>query len=172
MIRRNGRLLAAGLMLALLFSGTTHAAGRDDVIRLSEPVETTAEYETFGAPLDYSIDKVSLQDIATDGDAYADQTVRVETRVSKVCKKKGCFFIAQQGNFVVRVSFKDYSFFVPTDISGKRVMLVGQVVGTDLTLEKAQHLAEDLGESEPPVAPGREYTIVASSVRVPLAAPE
>ena len=157
---------------ALLVTATSLAAGRDDVIRLSEPVETTPEYETFGAPLDFSVGKVSLKDIATNGDSFADQTIRVETRVSKVCKKKGCFFIAQQGNFVVRVSFLDYSFFVPTDISGKKVMLVGEVVAKDLTPEKAQHLAEDLGESETTVAPGREYTIVASSVRVPVAAPE
>ena len=156
------------MTLALLITGTSLAAGRDDVIRLSEPVETTPEYETFGAPLDFSVGKVSLKDIATDGDSYTDKTVRVETRVSKVCKKKGCFFIAQQGNFVVRVSFKDYGFFVPTDISGKRVMLVGEVVASEITPEKAKHLAEDLGESEESIEPGREYTIVASSVRVPL----
>ena len=116
----------------------------------------------------FSVAKVALKDIAVDGDRYIDKAVRVETRVSKVCKKKGCFFIAQQGNSVVRVSFKDYGFFVPTDITGKQVMLVGQVVANELTPEKAKHLAEDLGESEESVEPGREYTIVASSVRVPL----
>ncbi len=57
---------------------------------------------------------------------------------------------------------------MPTDISGKRVMLVGQVVVNELSAEKAQHLAEDLGERAESVAPGKEYTIVASSVRVPL----
>ncbi|MDJ0748424.1 MAG: DUF4920 domain-containing protein [Woeseiaceae bacterium] len=160
--------LVAAFMLSLLVAGTSFAAGREDVVRLSEPVEATPEYETFGAPMDFSVAKVALKDIAVDGDRYIDKAVRVETRVSKVCKKKGCFFIAQQGNSVVRVSFKDYGFFVPTDITGKQVMLVGQVVANELTPEKAKHLAEDLGESEESVEPGREYTIVASSVRVPL----
>ncbi len=164
----SGMNLVAAFMLSLLVAGTSFAAGREDVVRLSEPVEATPEYETFGAPMDFSVAKVALKDIAVDGDRYIDTAVRVETRVSKVCRKKGCFFIAQQGNSVVRVSFKDYSFFVPTDISGKRVMLVGQVVANELTPEKAKHLAEDLGESEESVEPGREYTIVASSVRVPL----
>lgn len=164
--------LVAGVMVALLVTGTSLAAGREAVIRLSEPVESTPEYETFGAPMDFSVTRVTLQDIAVDGDRYADKTVRVETRVSKVCQKKGCFFIAQQGNSVVRVSFKDYSFFVPTDIGGKRVMLVGEVVANELSPEKAKHLAEDLGEPGASVAPGMEYTIIASSVRVPLAAPE
>ncbi len=164
----SGMNLVAAFMLSLLVAGTSFAAGREDVVRLSEPVEATPEYETFGAPMDFSVAKVALKDIAVDGDRYIDKAVRVETRVSKVCKKKGCFFIAQQGNSVVRVSFKDYGFFVPTDITGKQVMLVGQVVANELTPEKAKHLAEDLGESEESVEPGREYTIVASSVRVPL----
>ncbi len=160
--------LFAAVALGLLVAGTSFAAGREDVIRLSEPVETTPEYETFGAPMDFSVNKVALEDIAVNGDRYTDEPVRVETRVSKVCKKKGCFFIAQQGSSVVRVSFKDYGFFVPTDISGKQVMLVGQVVANELSPEKAKHLAEDMGESEDSVEPGKEYTIVATSVRVPL----
>ncbi len=160
--------LVATLMLTLLVAGTSFAAGREDVIRLSEPVEATPEYETFGAPMDFSVTKVPLQDIAVNGDRYTDKAVRVETRVSKVCKKKGCFFIAQQGDSVVRVTFKDYGFFVPTDITGKQVMLVGEVVADELTPEKAKHLAEDLGVPEESIEPGTEYTIVATSVRVPL----
>ncbi len=163
----NRVILAASLALAFLASSTGLAAGPENVVRLSEPVEETPEYETFGAPMDLSVTKVTLKDIAMDGDRYMDTPVRVVTRVSKVCQKKGCFFIAQQGNSIVRVSFKDYSFFVPTDISGKQVMLVGEVVASELSPEKARHLAEDLGEREESVGPGKEYTIVASSVRVP-----
>ena len=160
--------LVAAIALVLLVTGSSFAAGREDVIRLSEPVETTPEYETFGVPMDFSVAKVELKDIATDGDRYTDKPVRVETRVSKVCQKKGCFFVAQQGDSIIRVSFKDYSFFVPTDISGKQVMLVGQVIASELSPEKAEHLAEDLGETEETIKPGKEYTIVASSVRVPI----
>ena len=160
--------LVGTVVLAFLLTGTSLAEGRENVVRLSEPVETTPEYETFGEPMDVSVSKVALEDIAIDGDRYTDRTVRVETRVSKVCQKKGCFFIAQQGDSVVRVSFKDYSFFVPTDISGKRVMLVGEVEARDVAPEEAEHLAEDLGEPEGAIEPGTEYVIVASSVRVPL----
>ena len=46
-------------------------------------------------------------------------------------------------------------------------MLVGEVVANELSAEKAKHLAEDLGESADSVKPGNEYTIVATSVRVP-----
>ncbi|MDJ0751086.1 MAG: DUF4920 domain-containing protein [Woeseiaceae bacterium] len=160
--------LAAIVLPALLVNSTGLAEDRGQVLRLSEPVEKTAEYETFGEPTDFSVDRVTLEEVVSDSDRYVGRTVRVETRVSKVCRKKGCFFIARAGSEVVRVSFRDYGFFVPTDISGKRVMLVGEVEVGDLTPDEARHLADDLGEAEETIESGEEFGIVASSVRVLL----
>lgn len=156
------------LVMPLLLADVILLAQEPEVIRLSEPVEHTADSETFGAPLDPSVPQVLLHEIASDGDAYVGEPVRVAARVSQVCRKKGCFFIAQEGDAIVRVSFKDYSFFVPTDISGKRVILVGEVVSKNVTRGEAEHLAEDLGEATATMQPGKTYEIVATSVRVPL----
>ena len=147
----------AAIALVLATAGTVHATEAEAVVRLSEPVEQTADSETFGAPLDESVQEVTLEQIAGDGAAYVGESVRVATRVSKVCQKKGCFFIAQEGAAVVRVSFKDYGFFVPTDISGKRVTLVGEVVAKEITTGEAEHFAEDLGDSAPTLQPGNSY---------------
>lgn len=155
-------------LLATLFVGGASLAGeRAEVIRLSEPVAQTVDTETFGSPLDEAVPAVSLEQILSDGESYVGKSVRVEARVSEVCQKKGCFFIAQAGDSVVRISFKDYAFFVPTDISGKRVMFVGEVVAKEITPEAAEHFAEDLGSEAAPVEPGMTYEVVASSVRVP-----
>ena len=127
-----------------------------------------ATENTFGAPLDESVPAVSLEKILSDGDHYVGQSVRVAARVSQVCQKKGCFFIAQEGESIVRVSFKDYGFFVPTDISGKRVTFVGEVIARDMTEDEAAHFSEDLGPDAEPMEPGKVYEIVATSVRVPV----
>lgn len=155
------------LIASAIFLGGSVTADDGNVIRLSEPVQQTAEFEDFGAPLDENVKQVSLQSVASNGSSYVGKSVRVNARVSKVCKKKGCFFIAQEGNSVVRIAFKDYSFFVPTDISGKRVTFVGEVIARELTAEEADHLAEDLGTDETEIEPGNVFEIVASSVRVP-----
>jgi len=157
------------IAMALVVSGASLAAEDSKVIRLSEPVEQTAETESFGAPLDESVQAVSLEVLASDGGAYVGQSVRVVARVAQVCQSKGCFFIAQEGSSVVRISFKDYGFFVPTDISGKRVTFVGEVVARERTAEEAAHYAEDLGAEAASVEPGEVYEIVATSVRVPRA---
>lgn len=155
------------IAMALLMSGASLGADETKVIRLSEPVEQTADTESFGAPLDEAVPAVTLEEIASDGGTYVGHPVRVVARVAEVCQKKGCFFIAQEGDSVVRVSFKDYGFFVPTDISGKRVALVGEVVAREVTVDEADHYAEDLGAASAAVKPGKVYEIVATSVRVP-----
>jgi hypothetical protein len=158
-------------VIAFLAAGAGLAAELDadqtKVIRLSDPVEQTADSESFGAPVDDSVTVVALEEIATSGGDYVGQPVQVVARVAKVCQKKGCFFFAQEGSSVVRVSFKDYGFFVPTDISGKRVTLVGEVVAREVTAEEADHYADDIGADAPPVKQGEVYEIVASAVRVP-----
>ena len=157
----------AALVIGLFAVGASLAGEAPDVIRLSAPVAQTADTETFGSPLDDAVPAVSLEQIAGDGERFVGQSVRVEARVSEVCQKKGCFFIAQEGSSVLRISFKDYGFFVPTNISGKRVMFVGEVVAKEITPEAAEHFAEDLGSEAAPVGPGMTYEIVATSVRVP-----
>ena len=155
--------------MAIVFVATavSRAADETSVIRLSEPVEQTADFETFGASLDESVPMVALADLAKDGGDLVGHPVRVVARVAEVCQKKGCFFVAQEGSSIVRISFKDYGFFVPTDIGGKRVTLVGEVVMREITPDEAAHYAEDLGTAGSPVEPGRVYEIVATSVRVP-----
>ena len=159
--------LAIATISGFLMCGAGLAADEGKVIRLSEPVEQTADYETFGSPLDDAVPDVKLEQVATAGDDLVGKTVRVVTRVSEVCAKKGCFFIAQEGDSVVRVSFKDYGFFVPTDISGKRVTLVGEVVAKEGTAEQAEHYAEEIGDTASAPKPGNTFEIVATAVRVP-----
>jgi hypothetical protein len=88
--------------------------------------------------------------------------------VAKVCQKKGCFFVAQDGDAVARVTFVDYSFFVPTDSGGKDVTIVGTFGKKELSEEKARHYASDEGSNPDAITgPRSEYSIVATSVIVP-----
>ena len=159
-------LSAIAASLILTVAGTAYAEEASDVVRLSEPVESTADYETFGTALDESLTDVTLTTLVEDSDSYLGEPVLVTARVSQVCQKKGCFFIAQDGGAMLRVSFKDYGFFVPTDISGRRVTMVGELIQREISEEQAAHMSEDLGDADAMQA-GVVYEIVATSVRVP-----
>lgn len=142
-------------------------ADQGEVTRLSEPVEVTVDYEFYGATLPENGNPISLGELIGNSDKYQDQEVMVETRIAKVCQKKGCFFLATEGASSARINFKDYSFFIPTDSGGKTVTLVGVFSRSPISKEQAEHFAADLGEAEAPATGGFEYSIVASAVRLP-----
>lgn len=139
-------------------------------LRLSEPVQTTATHEIFGQTMPASETVFSLSQLLASPERFSGQMVSVETRVGKVCQKKGCFFVAQDGSAAVRVAFKDYGFFVPTDIGGKTVTLWGELIARELTAAQAEHFSQDAG-SKDAIKPGHVYELLASAVSVPRGAP-
>ena len=146
--------------------GALPAADSTEVVRLSEPVRIDADSETFGAALDESLPQVRLPDLVGAAEEWLGKPVRVDVRVSEVCQKKGCFLIARDGATVLRVSFRDYAFFVPTDVGGKTVTLAGELVRVERSADEASHLVDDLGTTGGLPA-GHVYEIVATSVRIP-----
>lgn len=157
--------VAFTLVLAL-GAGLLQAEG----IRLSEPVAEDADSETFGEAMsraEEGLPTLSLAQVVSQADELAGQQVAVNTRVAQVCQKKGCFFVAQEGAAALRVSFKDYGFFVPTDIAGRTVTLVGELVRKRRDAAEAAHLQDDAGVDAASLRAGEVYEIVASSVRVP-----
>ena len=156
------------LALASLLVSLPVVASEAEAIRLSEPVLVTDTHEVFGAPLPEGGEKLSIGTLVENGEAYQGATVLVETRIAKVCQKKGCFFVAQHGADSVRVTFADYGFFIPTDSGGKTVTLAGTFSREPMDQATAEHLAADLGEEPPATVPAFEYAIVATSVAIPL----
>jgi hypothetical protein len=115
-----------------------------------------------------SVVPVSLTE-AVDKKTY-DTDIRLKGYVTNSCKKKGCWLILQDGNKTVRVTFKDYSFFVPIGFKEKQVVLEGQLKQEVVPESVRKHLAEDEGKSEEELekisGDELEYSFVASSVLV------
>jgi hypothetical protein len=158
------------MIIALLITLTLSAAvlAEDGVIRLSEPVASTEAYEDFGTVLPEMGETHSLSDAIATLDEAGSEPVLIQTEIQQVCQKKGCFFIARDGETVARVRFQDYGFFIPTDSAGKTVTLAGTVSKVELSPEQAAHFAEDLGEAAPmPAMAEFEYQIMATAVRIP-----
>lgn len=74
--------------------------------------------------------------------------VSFETSVNTVCKMKGCWMTLEvPGDEDVRVSFKDYGFFVPKNIEDRRAIVSGKAFLTEISVEDLKHYAEDEGKS-------------------------
>ena len=74
----------------------------------------------------------------------------VHAVVSEVCQVKGCWMTLGEGADAreVMVRFKDYGFFVPKDIGGRKVLIEGQAFSTVIPVDELRHYAEDAGKSQ------------------------
>lgn len=99
--------------------------------------------------------------------------VKVTGKVSEVCQKKGCWMTLvsdQPGHPEMRVTFKDYAFFMPKDLSGKRVVVDGYAFVDVTPVEVLRHYAEDAGKSKEEITkitePKREVAYEAAGVLI------
>lgn len=154
----------------ILAAGLSHQVMAGDVVRLSEPVATHDGHEIFGAPLTNLDQGRSLSEVIEDRAGASGKPVIIKTEIAQVCQKKGCFFIARDGDYVARVKFADYGFFIPTDAAGKDVVLHGTLELQEISSDEREHYAADLGESPGSATESSaiEYSIVATSVAIPL----
>jgi len=124
----------------------------------------------FGAAFTMQEDASKLGDIIAKADELNGKKVKVAARISKVCKKKGCWFVLADdkgdGQYV-RVTMHNYSFFVPKDCDGKNAVVEGVFKKKDLPESARKHLAEDGGD-DPKKVKGKkmELTLVASAIDI------
>lgn len=99
------------------------------------------------------------------------ENVTVVGEVVDVCEKKGCWLTLKTENderFFVKM--KDYSFFVPTTLKGKTVVMSGSAAQKEISVEEQRHYAEDakksLAEIEAIKKPATEIRFVANGIQV------
>lgn len=99
--------------------------------------------------------------------------MKVRGKVSEVCQKKGCWMTLiseQPGQPEMRVTFKDYAFFMPKDLSGKHVVVDGYAYVETTSVDILRHYAEDAGKTKEEIAaitePKREVSFEASGVLI------
>ena len=103
-------------------------------------------------------------------DQSKSSTVIVEGTITEVCQDKGCWMNLTDGNRTARVKFKGYSFFVPRNATGRRVVVEGFGQPVVQEVEFARHLAEEAGRSRAEIdaitKPVQVYEIEATGVYI------
>ena len=90
------------------------------------------EVVTRGAKIAPDAKIVPLAQVLEKPDAYTKDAVVTEGLVQAACSKKGCWMELEG----MRVTFKDYGFFVPTDSKGMKARLEGVVTIKMLSKER------------------------------------
>ncbi len=112
---------------------------------------------------------VSLSELLKTPQAHDGKAIALHAKVRKACSRKGCWMelADQEKGPGVRVTFKDYGFFVPLDSAGRRAKVEGTVKVTELSEETAKHY-ESEGAQVPRGKDGkpREVQLVATAVEL------
>ncbi|HEX8253544.1 MAG TPA: DUF4920 domain-containing protein [Thermoanaerobaculia bacterium] len=118
------------LSLALVFVASTAFAG---------------EVITRGAAIPKEAKAIPLAQVLEAPDAYTKDAVVVEGVIATSCSRKGCWMqlAAAEDAQGVRVTFKDYAFFIPLDAKGMKVRAEGVAVVKTLSKADADHLEEE-----------------------------
>lgn len=128
MVFRAQNWLLLGVMSSFAAAATAGAQESDAVIKRGA--------ELGDAPF------VELLDVMEDVERFAGRTVIVEGPVGDVCRMKGCWMgiVPEGASTGIRVTFKDYGFFVPRDSKGRIARMEGTFHTNVLSKEEADHL--------------------------------
>lgn len=78
---------------------------------------------------------------------------QVQGQIDEVCTSKGCWLTVNlPSGKSMRVTFKDYGFFVPTQSAGYPLILEGVATMTETDVATLRHFASDAGKSTEEIA--------------------
>ncbi|PCI97110.1 MAG: DUF4920 domain-containing protein [Flavobacteriales bacterium] len=125
----------------------------DPVVEVAETTEEATEEVTI-------TETMHGEEITDDGalttvefldkfDSNGSSELKLTAYATEVCAKKGCWMVLELDNEqTMRVTFKDYGFFVPKDAAGKLVTVKGIAKMDTTDVATLQHYAEDANASQ------------------------
>jgi hypothetical protein len=171
---RSGALLWATCTCALLTSSLgcrTQSSPEPRPAASATQAPAVQAGQRYGAPLRPE-QPTELAAVLREPDSYQGKTVTVKGEVRRACTRKGCWMeLAQALDPKLpgcRVTFKDYSFFVPTDSAGARATVQGVVEVQTIKAGHVRHLEEEGATfaSKLPDGSAKETQIVAYGVEL------
>lgn len=108
----------------------------------AEPVT----YASYGAAITPQ-DAVSVSEVWNNADLNG-QKVKVKGTIRDVCQTRGCWMTIDAGKGEhMRITFRDYAYFVPKNAGGHQAVVEGTIRMEELPVETLRHYAEESGRS-------------------------
>ncbi|MBL4715538.1 MAG: DUF4920 domain-containing protein [Bacteroidetes bacterium] len=145
------------LIKVILGSALLVGCGGEQVSEKSESSEPEVVVEetvdnTFGKEIT-DAGAVDLAQLISQMGDQNNYPAKISGEIESVCQVKGCWMnIKKPDGTTIRVTFKDYGFFMPKDCAGKTMIAEGFAYLDTVTVEMRQHYAKDEGMSDEEVA--------------------
>ncbi|MBC7794643.1 MAG: DUF4920 domain-containing protein [Clostridia bacterium] len=132
---------------------------------------TAASPQTYGSAIE-NITPVNVGDVTARPDNFADKPIVIDGTIRQSCTRKGCWMeLAPTAQTIapgVRVTFKDYGFFIPVHSQGRRARAQGTLSAHTVSAEDVRHLESEGGHFANKAADGTalELAMVATGVAI------
>ncbi len=108
----------------------------------------------------------NLPELLNENDTISGQFIG---EVSEVCSKKGCWLnVTIEGEEHALVKMDGYSFFLPMNVTGKKIALDGYAYKEVVPVAELRHYAEDAGKSKEEILaidkPEMKYRLIAKGI--------
>lgn len=160
------------LLIAITTLLATFALANDVAMPPKNPKAQTTQPPAPNASGEYGEVKFNTKDAKAIAPTITEGDAIIKTTVTEVCPKKGCWMKVKGAiaNEDLRVTFKDYGFFVPTELIGKEIALQGRYIQHTESVEEQKHLLKDAkrpqAEIDAITAPKTSYRFVSTGVKV------
>ncbi|MEC8022386.1 MAG: DUF4920 domain-containing protein [Myxococcota bacterium] len=150
--------------------GCGGCAGSDKQLVAAAPEQAAEAKQHFGGDFTLTEPAIKVDSVMATPADFAGKNIKVTARIAKVCKKKGCWMTLQPedaGDEYVRVTMKDYGFFVPVDCDGKTATVEGLLKSVERPEALRKHLAEDGGDDPSKIKGAAvELSMVATAIDI------
>lgn len=123
-------------------------------LAIDDNIQDELTYASFGEKISDAEALEANETVTLYTDLKLGDTImtKIKGTINEVCSVKGCWMTLKMDNEQhVRVTFKDYGFFMPLDASGE-VVINGKAYVSETSVEDLKHYAEDAGKSEEEIA--------------------
>jgi hypothetical protein len=140
------RKIVFGLVLSLILISCNEGNSNRDASALAK--KNPVSYKSFGTEITAENALSATQALEKFNSLEPGDTLNLKfsSKIKSVCKKKGCWIILELPEQEVRVSFKEYGFFVPKDSENTEVIVEGKAFLNEISVEDQKHYAQDEGK--------------------------
>ncbi|MFN4082285.1 MAG: DUF4920 domain-containing protein [Bacteroidia bacterium] len=162
------KILASLYVIAIFASCGSNENNQNKKSKVEAAGMDTVGMEYFGEKINHE-NTMSLAQLKKEMEGKTEMNVKLLAKVDEVCQKKGCWMNLTDGEGnSIRVTFKDYGFFMPLDAAGRLAIVEGIAKIEETSIEDLKEYAKDAGKTKEEIdaitEPEKELVFEASGV--------
>lgn len=142
------------LLLLVVILTACDKPAQDAELLAIESTEVTAPdgWDSFGEAIDAQ-NAVEISQVVDEFVMEEEKNFKISGTLVSVCQSKGCWTtLTTEDGRMVKITFADYGFFLPTDAAGREIIAEGVGFKKVTTVDEQRHHLEDAGASAEEIA--------------------